>query len=264
AGLRVYLQRPWYLSGDGELLGVVLSATPAFPDKPTEDRLGNVVTHWGLDPTRTFPTAMPTLPTAGSFRSYAHVRTGVALDEVGAGGPRVTVVGYQPIFDPARKLWYCDVELDRAPSYATFIRLALVRFQPGSIRDHEISRVVPAEFAQLLSNRTASVTRVDRNTLCVRIGGDVVPADGRNEFNVRVEHQCIEERGIANWLPLSVTSSPCSSDPAGTLFSRLISLPHDCGPLRLIIEEFENLDRDPDTDPHPVRRLIYADVVELL
>jgi hypothetical protein len=30
-GLRVYLERPWFSSGDGELLGVVLNATPGVP-----------------------------------------------------------------------------------------------------------------------------------------------------------------------------------------------------------------------------------------
>lgn len=30
-GLRVYLERPWFSSGDGELLGVVLSSTPGVP-----------------------------------------------------------------------------------------------------------------------------------------------------------------------------------------------------------------------------------------
>ena len=45
--MRVYLDRPWYSSGDGELLGIVLY-NGSFP----VDREGwkPYVTQWGLDP----------------------------------------------------------------------------------------------------------------------------------------------------------------------------------------------------------------------
>ena len=46
-GLRVYLDRPWYSSGDGELLGVVLYGE-GFPID--REAWKHLVTQWGLDP----------------------------------------------------------------------------------------------------------------------------------------------------------------------------------------------------------------------
>ena len=48
-GLRVYLDRPWFSSGDGELLGVVVPGDDAAFDT-VEDALVPYVTQWGADP----------------------------------------------------------------------------------------------------------------------------------------------------------------------------------------------------------------------
>ena len=55
-GLRVWLDRPWFSSGDGELLGVVLFGDGArFTDIPA--RMLPMVTQWGIDPL--WDTALP-------------------------------------------------------------------------------------------------------------------------------------------------------------------------------------------------------------
>ena len=48
-GLRVWLDRPWFSSGDGELLGVVIFKDGGrFTDIPKEFQ--PLVTQWGVDP----------------------------------------------------------------------------------------------------------------------------------------------------------------------------------------------------------------------
>ena len=50
-GLMVYLNRPWYSSGEGELLGVVVwqqSAAP--PSDEQREASKEFITQWGLDP----------------------------------------------------------------------------------------------------------------------------------------------------------------------------------------------------------------------
>src|SRR5690606_3234501 len=48
-GLRVWLDRPWFSSGDGELLGVILFGDDKrFTDIPPA--MQPLVTQWGLDP----------------------------------------------------------------------------------------------------------------------------------------------------------------------------------------------------------------------
>jgi hypothetical protein len=242
SGLRVYLRRPWYSSGDGEQLGVVLHDQP-WITWPVDQRLGllvepadqvradtfvaqavtggaitvggalrpqtaeqllrsaglglpqiggqitptvlrsglattmeslgvmlanpglrlfygpdpeTLVTRVGADPV--FASAV--VPTDGpyihQFPLRASVRGGVSLAETNKA--KVTVVGHTPKFDPARGLWYCDIELNPSASYQPFVRLVLCRYQPHSIDGCHISRVVRAEYAQLLPDRVATVT----------------------------------------------------------------------------------------------------------
>jgi hypothetical protein len=83
----------------------------------------------------------------------------------------VTVVGHKPAFDPLRKLWYCDLQLNAGRSYFPFVRLALARYQPHSIPGQHLSKVVVPEWAQLVAPRTAAVTRVSSSFASVSVRG---------------------------------------------------------------------------------------------
>lgn len=151
--LRVYLERPWFSSGDGELLGVVLLGDGSrFTDIP--EAMVPYVTQWGLDPM--FDSVLPkSLAGAADFTARV-ISENVALQETGAS---VHVVGHRVQWDEDRKLWYSDIELDSGVSYMPFVRLALVRYQPQSLFGMKVSRVAIAEFSQLLPRRRAVVTR---------------------------------------------------------------------------------------------------------
>ena len=136
--VRVYLDRPWWSSGDGELLAVVLGQ--GFPDR--SDKLYSYSTFWGQDPTWGSP-GLP-LPHPPSFKNAVTSETHVQLSEL--PGATVEVVGFHVEWDGARKLWYCDINLDTGNAYAPFVRLALARFQPNSLSDVHISAVVLADF----------------------------------------------------------------------------------------------------------------------
>ena len=90
-----------------------------------------------------------------NFSGFTAKADGVRLFE---SQQDVSVVGYPVHFDNERKLWFADIEMNVGDSYAAFIRLALVRFQPNSVQGAEISPVVRAEFAQLAPRRSASAT----------------------------------------------------------------------------------------------------------
>jgi hypothetical protein len=115
------------------------------------------VTHWGLDPIWGSPPVDPG-PYVHQFPLRVAVGGGVSLSE--APGHTVTVVGHRPAFDPLRKLWYCDLQLNAGVSYFPFVRLALARYQPHSIAGQHLSKVVVPEWAQLVAPRTAALTRV--------------------------------------------------------------------------------------------------------
>ena len=150
-GLRLFLDRPWYESGDGELLGAVL-----WPgaDCPVPDRLRAFVTQWGYDPIWS-SMEPPQVPSAEHFRR--RVAVGENLPLVEAGRMQVTVVGHEVEYDEERDLYLCDLELDLGEAYTPFVRLALVRYQPSSIDGCHISPVAAAQIAQVAPERVVTI-----------------------------------------------------------------------------------------------------------
>lgn len=182
-GLRVYLERPWFSSGVGELLGVALwNGANGALDDDARDKFKNYFTQWGMDPI--WQTAALThAPRVEHFPDALTSDRNVSLEE--ASGRRadgkpglVDVVGYQTEFDKERNLWFADLTIDLAAqprefiqsaTYAPFVRLALVRYQPHALDDARISRVVLAGFAQLTPDRTAVVTTDPHHPRTVRL-----------------------------------------------------------------------------------------------
>jgi hypothetical protein len=154
-GLRVWLDRPWFSSGDGELLGVVLFGDGArFTDIPA--RMLPMVTQWGTDPL--WDTTLPKTRVQVSDFSARVVNESVKLQER-PDDSFVEVVGHRVHWDAGRRLWYCDLELDPGSTYMPFVRLALVRYQPNALPGAKISKVALAEFSQVLPRRAAVLDR---------------------------------------------------------------------------------------------------------
>jgi hypothetical protein len=105
---------------------------------------------WGSDP-------VAGGPWIHQFPLRSRVGTGLSLAE--APARTVAAIGHRPQFDPDRKLWYCDIDIDAGTSYFPFVRLGLARYQPYSIPGVHLSRVVTPEWAQILPTRAATISR---------------------------------------------------------------------------------------------------------
>ncbi len=271
-GLRVYLERSWFSSGEGELLGVVLwSCTPpqhaGFLSFEVPDFLKNYVTQCGMDPIWiTDPPPSQAVPLPEHFRKAVKIGNGLSLDEL-SNRPFVpfTAVGHQVAYDLDRNLWYCDIELDAGDSYFPFIRLALARFQPDSIPDAHLSRVVLADFAQLLPDRSASITfdPLDATSLQLAVTG--LTYKGPGEASIRRRCKCSRPAGDLAWVP--VAAVPLTAHKFGgpdTLWTGPITLPAPRGsrPFRLLIEEFETFATE-FLGAASQKRLVYADILNL-
>jgi len=186
-GLRVYMDRPWYSSGQGELLGVVLFSGQMSKLRITEEP-ERYCTLWGNDPIWGGDLLTLVNPTPDKFTNKANVENAindVLLQETlqtsdltkiklrrgvkSTVAQSVKVVGHEVHFDPVRQLWYSDIEIDAGMSYSPFIRLALVRYQPHSVKGCHISRVVMADFSQLTPNRSLSIIRAAPNLHVLKI-----------------------------------------------------------------------------------------------
>jgi hypothetical protein len=155
--IRVYLDRPWYASGEDEQLGVVLTESTYPP--PLE--VAPLVTHWGQNPLFASPDA-PSPPQLTRFLQAASTRTGLSLPEITAVDAHTTVAvaGHPVAYDPDRDLWYADIAIDRLgeESYFPTVRLALARYQPHSLPGLELSPVVLADFVQITPARQVKLT----------------------------------------------------------------------------------------------------------
>ncbi len=186
SGLRIYLKRPWYRTGDDEQLGVLL--TSADPPDPESASL------WGGDPI--WLNAGPknqivgmaledfyagTLGIDGDRGNEDRISSAALHRLPGKGGSLVTVVGYRPEYSEDRKLWFVDVAIEPAAAIWPFVRLVVARYQPNSIPGKALSKAVRCDFAQLLPERTLTVSRPDTDHVRVTVTGPIGLRDqGRN------------------------------------------------------------------------------------
>jgi len=177
-GLRIYLERPWYSSGDGELLALLLAADPT-------SKLQGSVTRWGSDPVffQQGPAQRGLLPlmdllqlTGLDDRPEAGRPVGppvrlplVDLDDK----PLVWTLSYTPEFSSERGLWYVDVAIDPGTAFWPFVQLAIARHQPSSLKGMHLGPVTQCDFAQLPPERTATISRTDETHVRVVVTGAV-------------------------------------------------------------------------------------------
>src|SRR5262249_49975128 len=108
SAVRVYLNRPWWSSGDDEQLGVVCWHKGSSSRVLPPDDLAPYVTLWGYDPMFHTKRSLPAQPVPGCFPLVANTGTGLSLDEV---SEHVDVAGHRVGFDSDRGLWYCDIRV---------------------------------------------------------------------------------------------------------------------------------------------------------
>jgi hypothetical protein len=271
-GLRVYLDRPWYSSGEGELLGAVLwgCAPPQnqmFQPFEVPEALRSYVTQWGMDPIWLAPPPpSEAVPREEHFQKAVTFGHGLTLEEL-AQSPFVpfSVAGHAVAFDTTRQLWYCDIEIDPGQAYFPFIRLALARYQPESLPDAHLSRVVLADFMQLMPNRSASITfdPIETTQLDIAITGKTYQGPGSASMTATLQTQ-VPGAGDLAWIPIQVF--PLTARPwigPETLWTAPITLPAARGsrPFRLVIEEFETFATGPAGGQQ--NRLVYADILQI-
>jgi len=272
-GIRIYLGRPWFSSGDGEMLAAVLSSPG---DYPPDDAHRNLVTHWGNDPAYlTDPLALP--PQVTDFPLAAETPGSLSLAE--RADRAVAAAAHSVEFNTDRQLWFCDMRVNPGTVYSPFIRLALARYQKNSVSDTELSRVVLTDFVQLLPDRTVKVNPVagDPNSFTIRVEGISYRANAWNTAPLEslspdgiiirprpplsppslifmsLEQRISRTTDEAGWQTfgdgsnVAATSAVDAENPEGTLlWSGKVSLPPERTPgqFRVVICEQEHLFTD--------------------
>ncbi|MEI7725087.1 MAG: hypothetical protein WCK09_08270 [Bacteroidota bacterium] len=272
-GLRIYLERPWYSSGDGELLGIVL------PRGYTDDSMKPLITQWGMDPIR--QSALPdNILTINHFEAYVKSQSQLSIEE--SDGFLVDVVGIKPVYIKEKGLWYGDLYLkhETINSYFPFIRLALARYQPNSIVDAHLSKVVQTDFIQLANERTLNLVIDDNRTECsIEVTGYGPEYNVNGKISGNLMEVNLEKLTGPNpdfdWEPVSegsfikgsITLALREINYFCTWFSPTnIQLPprpiRRNNKYRIVVREFEKYLSDASA-PNYEKRLVYTDIIEL-
>ncbi len=173
--LRVWLERPWYSSGNNELLGVVTLPRQLTSTQPPADPGAHLATIVGLDPISVADPSLTVMTTPQKFQGLATLPTGIVGRPAYPNPPRLglledksntayNVYPFEVNYDPTDQQWYADVRLEwpygQEPPPGYFVRLGIVRFQPYSCVGAEVSPVALATFTQPVPNRAVSVVNV--------------------------------------------------------------------------------------------------------
>jgi hypothetical protein len=255
-GVRVFLERPWLSSGEGELLGVVFVNGQAV--SPTDPRTV-LVSAWGSDPLWSGPKG-DGLFTEATFPGAVveHDLTLAELPPDLAGRFRVSVAGFAPEYDKAerRRVWVCDVALDLKDENGfsslrqPFVRLALARFQPESVvegdRDVKLSRVVLTDFVQLTPTRRLEVRALRPQAPGMLSRGVTVFGDHSRRFNGGVPRRMAVSVLKRRWKGDDLGWQP-EANATTKLEERVgfwegtVSFPADGAERRLLLKELETL-----------------------
>jgi len=284
--LRVYLERPFLVSGDEECVGVVLAASSGKSSLA-------MVSQWGTDPI--LNNEHPLQSMNMTCDHFVCGPQGVQKDCLSfedehakaAGG--IDVIPFPVEFSPERKLWFCDIPLSSSRTASAFARLALVRWQPhalsGTDGEARLSQVVVADFMQIGPDRWVSVKKISATKYSVCVSGvfrdprnDTVTGSGAltRTISCSVEqrwHRLGEDLG---WRPVCVgptfNYSTLGEDKGRNLsqWEGNVDLPHSTTfyKFRLLLEEHEWLPADSDKfNPTPSRvpksRTTYLHYIEL-
>jgi hypothetical protein len=190
-GLRIYLKRNWFASGEGELLGLVLPPA-TITDVCQLDglgRFGEYLTRWGSDPIHDSGRSdglvriEDFIPPGSKFEDalegpvYQNTLTlhlakplpGAASDTDGPTMLRdVRVLGYRP--QAGEEGHYCDIYINPRDGYFPFVQLGLTRLQPHAVEKLELSNPV-AQFAQAPPSRTITVQFSGNSNFTVYVDG---------------------------------------------------------------------------------------------
>ncbi|RZS36406.1 hypothetical protein EV193_10787 [Herbihabitans rhizosphaerae] len=267
-GLRIFLERPWYSSGAGEQLAIVLAG--GGPIDPNDVQLRELVTQIGGDPVVKSEAITGSFPGIGQFPLAADGKPALSLPELAGRTPAAMVAAavHDVQWDAERRRWACDVVLPAGRVYQPFVRLALARYQPNSLAGVELSAVAALQWAQLAPDRSATIrlhaldlTRVDLTVAGWSTSGTRAAPTVPNTVSAILQTSSVGNPGDLDWttvgspdgLPLTAATQPDGT----TVWSSTIRLPRPriLALFRLVITEQEQ---------HDVGgRLVYSDVIRI-
>jgi hypothetical protein len=189
-GLRVYMERGWFSSGEGEQLAVILAG----------DGNTAAVSEWGTDPT------IETADLPGPLGPDQVVSGDTRIDDWPLTDGRVVLVPHEVTFGEVQGLPFADIEFASQATALPLVRLALARYQRHAIEGCHLSPIVHADFVPLAPDRHLTVLRRGEGRWKLALYGQGYKgADGKaGTIEAAIEH-----------LPISAPADDAAWMPAG-------------------------------------------------
>jgi hypothetical protein len=240
--VRVWLRGPWFTTGNGELLGVLVGER--------EDGPLNEVARDALSPLGpSGPVTVDDFPNAVDTRATL------------PGHPGVGVAGHEVRFDADRNLWFADVAISADLGYRSFIKLAFVRYQPVSIARAFIGEPVITEPIRLGATRQAQITRVGSD---VEIHVNGYELGNRMTAQFQYADPDISDPDLC-WVdigaPTVLTKTPPGSLSDLVEWRATLPLPVDSRPVRVVVEDAERLVQQTTTGSQLVDSIAYVETI---
>jgi hypothetical protein len=295
SGLRIYLKRPWYSSGEGEQLAVVLqkAAEVGVMLSNPSTALSHLFTTWGTDPTKlSAPLPGVVIPGQEVFVSVKPENkvNGLSIEEI--PGIKMNIVAYDVKYDKERQLYYVDIMMNFMAAYYPFVRLALARYQKNSVKKNQkdccLSAIVQADYIQIPPPRASSIEfGATKNVISVAISGTVPKVPNAPDFRTKVqfliepiEVPSSEDTHISiNTVPIDIytyilTGTDINNFGFGHTHAFNLPAAYATRPYRVKVLEYEMITYDPmKPNPNPggvnfggppmKDRLVFADVYEV-
>ena len=283
------LQQPWFSSGNGEQIAIVLypAGLTAAPEG-----LRHFVTEWGFNP-RKLGDRTSARPILEDFDGMATVVPSMKLtlgsaEEEGTPGAKppqpvtadVALAVFNVHLDAANDRLYFDVDIKPGRPYFPMIRLALTRYQQHSVVGAHVSPVVLTQFCQLAPDRSVTIKRGRRGCEIAVSGASYVDTQFNELTSTVVAH--LERRrsiwgGGDVWERVPDTEVTLTPARVGSsMFRWSASIGTSAGEkfldgFRVVIVEYETfyvdrpdrLLREGEKDTFRSKRMIFCDAVEL-
>lgn len=272
--LRVELAAPWYTTGEGERLGVVVSPGTGAASLPGASATmalataggdgSGLVTTMYRDPV--FFTGLPGQPDNLSMVGGDGAR--VVIDA--ESGMALVVVPFEVFYADGRR--FADIGFGALgdQTYSPMARLSVVRFQEHSLGTLHASMIVTSEIVSLPPSRTLTVNRSSRDGVAVSLEGPFTLWPNRVEVRLEAAEPGSAVDGLTAISPQARgwTSVVTASGVLNTSFAP-IAIPQDGQAYRLVVREIENIPistsaiRSDALTVELAARTVFADVVLL-
>ena len=207
--LRLELGRPWFQTGEGEQLAVIVGT-----DNNPPAAMWPLVTQVGLDATREpMPTSPPPVrfPTAEVFAETAGAARALIDRD---SGNTVMAVPFTPWWHDGR--WLADIALPSvaASTFWPLAQLAVARYQPDSRTGLELSAIARTEMVQLMPPRTLTIRRTG-NDVFISLDGPVAGAGtGFPSFEFFLDRLALPSGVLADGIDVTALGPPTDGTPA--------------------------------------------------